>query len=78
MKQGWHRACEDIKYDQNDIPRYTNPKFDDQGDNDKVLFNYNGYGEGIDNYYTLSFTYKFEYLDDEVWFAHAVPFTYTD
>ena len=43
-----------------------------------MLFNYNGYGEGIDNYYTLSFTYKFEYLDDEVWFAHAVPFTYTD
>jgi hypothetical protein len=26
----------------------------------------------------LSFEYKFEYLEDEVWFAHAVPYTYTD
>ena len=43
-----------------------------------MLFNYNGFGEGIENYYTLSFTYKFEYPEDEVWFAHAVPYTYTD
>ena len=28
IKKGWHRDCEDITYDQNDIPRYTNPKFD--------------------------------------------------
>ena len=32
----------------------------------------------MENYYTLSFEYKFEYLEDEVWFAHAVPYTYTD
>lgn len=38
----------------------------------------NGHGEGVENYYTLSFEYKFEYLEDEVWFAHAVPYTYTD
>lgn len=40
--------------------------------------NNNGHGEGVDNYYTLSFDYKFEYTNDEVWFAHAVPYTYTD
>ena len=80
IKKGWHRACDEIKYYQNDIPRYTCPqnKFDGQGDNDKVLFNHNGYGEGIDTFSTLSFMYKFEYTEDEVWFAHAVPYTYTD
>jgi len=34
-------------------------------------------GEGVDYYYTLSFDYKFDHLNDEVWFAHAVPYTYT-
>ena len=29
-------------------------------------------------YYTLSFDYKFEHAEDEVWFAHAVPYTYSD
>ena len=46
--------------------------------NDKFLYRNNGHGEGNENYCTLSFEYKFEYLEDEVWFAHAVPYTYTD
>lgn len=46
--------------------------------NDKFLCKHNGCGEGVDNYYTLSFEYRFEYTDDEVWFAHAVPYTYSD
>ena len=33
--------------------------------------------KGVENYYTLSFDYRFEYTADEVWFAHAVPYTYT-
>lgn len=46
--------------------------------NDRILQNNNGCGEGTENYYTLSFDYKFEYPDDVVWFAHAVPYTYTE
>jgi hypothetical protein len=43
------------------------------------LMNNNGAGEGVENYYTFSFTYEFEpNQDDEVWFAHAIPYTYTD
>ena len=39
----------------------------------------NGAGEGIDNYFTLSFTYEFEaHTDDEVWFSHAIPWTYSE
>ena len=40
--------------------------------------NNNGAGEGVDFYYTFSFTYDFEAgVDDEIWFAHAMPYTYT-
>ena len=46
--------------------------------NDRFLQNNNGHGEGTENYFTLSFDYRFEYPDDEVWFAHAVPYTYTE
>lgn len=43
------------------------------------LMDRNGAGEGANTYFTLSFTYEFKaHTDDEVWFAHAVPFTYTD
>lgn len=38
----------------------------------------NGHGEGVETYFTLSFHYYFEHCEDEVWFAHAVPYTYTD
>lgn len=79
-KYGWYRACENIKYVQNDIPRYCvdATKFATNLNNNKFLQDNNGHGEGVENYYTLSFEYKFEYLEDEVWFAHAVPYTYTD
>ena len=30
------------------------------------------------SYYTLTFTYNFEYDDDLVYFAYSVPYTYTD
>ena len=42
------------------------------------MFNNNGHGEGIDTYCTFSFEYNFEFTEDEVWFAHAVPYTCTD
>ena len=46
--------------------------------NNAFLLNNNGAGEGVDFYYTFSFTYEFEAdADDEVWFAHAIPYTYT-
>ena len=40
--------------------------------------NQNGAGEGVDFYYTFSFTYEFEAnVEDELYFAHAIPYTYT-
>lgn len=42
------------------------------------LLNNNDAGEGAQHYYTFSFTYEFQAAeDDEVWFAHAIPYTYT-
>ena len=80
QKYGWFRDCENINYFQNDIPRYcTNTSnFAANVYNDKFLYNNNGHGEGVENYFTLSFEYRFEYCEDEVWFAHAVPYTYSD
>ena len=41
--------------------------------------NSNGAGEGVEFYYTLSFTYEFDAnVNDEILFAHAIPYTYTD
>jgi hypothetical protein len=43
------------------------------------LLSNNGAGEGVDYYYTFSFTYEFEAnVDDEVSFAHAIPYTFTN
>lgn len=43
------------------------------------LRNLNGAGEGVETYFTFSFKYEFEARqDDEVYFAHAVPATYTE
>ena len=42
------------------------------------LYSYNGAGEGLEYYFTLSFIYEFEEEEDEVWFAHAIPYTFTD
>jgi hypothetical protein len=81
---GWFRGGDNITYVQNEIPRYENeiqpPKHmkGNLNNNNAFLLNNNGAGEGVDFYYTLSFTYEFEAnVDDEVWFAHAVPYTYT-
>ena len=41
--------------------------------------NTNGAGEGVDFYYTLSFTYEVEAnINDELLFAHAIPYTYSE
>lgn len=29
------------------------------------------------NYYCLSFNYRFEFCDDEVFFAYTIPYSYT-
>jgi hypothetical protein len=80
----WFRGGEEVTYTQNDIPRdpevgRANVKIQaNEGNNNAFLYNSNGAGEGTDYYYTLSFKYEFEpNKDDEVWFAHAVPSTYT-
>ena len=50
----------------------------DENNNNAFLYNYNGAGEGVDTYFTLSFKYAFvPNQDDEVWFSHAIPATYT-
>ena len=69
---------------QNEILRYENemaPPKQVKGylnHQNAFLLNNNGAGEGVDYYYTFSFTYEFEaHVDDEVYFAHAIPYTYT-
>lgn len=34
--------------------------------------------QGQNTYYTLSFSYRFEYSDDVVQFAHCYPYTFSD
>ena len=47
--------------------------------NSVFLMNSNGAGEGVEFYYTFSFTYEFDAnVNDEILFAHAIPYTYTD
>ena len=81
---GWHRACYDISYSSNQITRdldngvQLKKMHGDQANNNAWLFNMNGAGEGVEHYYTLSFYYDFEpNQNDELWFAHAVPYTFT-
>lgn len=71
----WFRGGEDVKYFQNDIPRKTG----NAGvGNNVILMNNNGAGEGLEFYFTLTFSYEFEEDEDEVYFAQAVPYTYSD
>ncbi|CAI2360052.1 unnamed protein product [Moneuplotes crassus] len=66
--RGWHRDCHDIKYFRNNILRNRN----------KIP------GEGVKSrgrlaqyyFFTLSFTYTLRVDNDDVSFAHAVPYTY--
>lgn len=79
---GWHRGGENISYKRNEIARYENevcpPKNIKGNHNVFLLNNNNAWGEGMDYYYTFSFTYDFEaHSNDEVYFAHAIPYTYT-
>jgi hypothetical protein len=63
----WFRGGEDIKYFQNDIPRKA-ANHHGMGNN-QVLYSNSGAGEGLQCYFTLSFSYEFEEDEDEVWFA---------
>jgi hypothetical protein len=42
------------------------------------LYNNSNLGEGLEYYFTLSFIYEFDDDEDEVYFAQAVPYTFTD
>lgn len=44
--------------------------------NNQYLLNNNSAGEGVEFHFTFSFIYEFENEYDEVWFAHAIPYTY--
>ena len=36
-------------------------------------------GEGTYNYFTLSFSFDFDaHSNDELWFAHSIPYTFSD
>ena len=75
--KGWFRGGEDIKYFQNEIPRKHGHSASSYGNN-QILYNNNGAGEGSEYHYTFSFVYEFEEEEDEVWFANAIPYTFTD
>lgn len=66
----WHRDGEDISYKVNDIIR--NKHMIPQ-DADKQTFK-----RLARHYYTLSFTYTLKYDDDVVYFAHSIPYNYSD
>jgi hypothetical protein len=42
------------------------------------LYNNSNAGEGLEYYFTLSFVYEFDEDEEEVYFAQAVPYTFTD
>lgn len=49
-----------------------------ENNNNAFLYNNNGAGEGVNTYFTLSFKYEFTpNQDDELYFAHAIPYTYS-
>jgi cytosolic carboxypeptidase protein 2/3 len=89
---GWFRGGDDVTYKANQIPRRYHVSDAAEGQQkvpltdghfreptNAFLVTANGAGEGAARYFTLSFTYEFTaHQDDEVWFAHAVPWTYTD
>ena len=66
---GWHRDCENISYQMNKKLRNRDRKPDEDGCTNLPLWTY--------YYFTLSFTYKQLYDNDTVFFAHAVPYTYS-
>mmetsp|Transcript_15522 Transcript_15522/g.23821 ORF Transcript_15522/g.23821 Transcript_15522/m.23821 type:complete len:155 (+) Transcript_15522:1296-1760(+) len=83
---GWFKGCDEISYQQNDIHREVDHHMEggkkmqsNENNNNAFLYNNNGAGEGSDTYFTLSFKYEFmPNQDDEVYFAHAVPSTFSE
>ncbi|CAI2365726.1 unnamed protein product [Moneuplotes crassus] len=67
-KEGWHRDCHDISYTRNSILRDRNKAPGENVKSNGKLAQY--------YYFTLSFTYTLKADNDEVSFAHAVPYTY--
>lgn len=66
---GWHRDGEDISYKMNGFLRNRERKPGPDDLQSNSLWTY--------YYFTLSFTYELLYDNDTVFFAHAVPYTYT-
>ncbi|CAI2369038.1 unnamed protein product [Moneuplotes crassus] len=67
--QGWHRDGTDISYKMNNFLRNRERRPDPISYPNIPTWTY--------YYFTFSFTYEFKYDDDIVWFAHAVPYTYS-
>jgi cytosolic carboxypeptidase protein 2/3 len=75
----WFRGGENVFYRQNNIPRSYSVSDAGKRPQNAFLLSNNGLGEGASTYFTLSFEYVFEAnKDEEVWFAHGIPYTYTD
>ena len=73
---GWHRAGLNISYSSNHIPRSY--KVADGGESMSPIDLF-AQDRSTRTFHTLSFTYEFEaHGDDEVWFAHSLPYTYTE
>jgi hypothetical protein len=74
---GWHRAGTNITYEQNkrtlrSTPKVMDIKFTEGAKANEVQANY------YQQLYTLSFEYQYSYDYDVVYFAHSMPYTYTD
>jgi len=65
----WHRGCDNILYEVSRLSTENNLKrpcsFTSGSNLNKA-------------YYSLSFEYTFDYIEDTVYFAYSVPYTYTD
>ena len=54
------------------------PPKDIKSSQNYFLLHNNNAGQGVEFYHTFSFTYEFKaHENEEVWFAHAIPYTYT-
>mmetsp|Transcript_43504 Transcript_43504/g.41967 ORF Transcript_43504/g.41967 Transcript_43504/m.41967 type:complete len:189 (+) Transcript_43504:235-801(+) len=71
----WHRGAYNIIYNNNGQTIRTSSKTLDH-EFDPTYVDY--IGDKFKQTSTLSFTYEFEYDNDIVFFAHFVPFTYSD
>jgi hypothetical protein len=81
----WHRGCFDISYFRNNqtIKTYHNKPLDkDLNVSNSSCEDEGNYAEPSGGRYkslcTLTFSYKFEYANDTVFFSHFAPYTYDD